>query len=72
MIGITHLSADGVQLKTASEAARHLDRSMVTLAAWRGNKSHPLPFLKQGNHVFYRVPDLDAFVAARVQTGEAT
>jgi hypothetical protein len=38
---------------------------MVTLAAWRGNKSHPLPFLKQGKHVFYRVPDLDAFLASR-------
>jgi hypothetical protein len=69
MISIQHLSADGVQLKTASEAARHIGRSMGTLAAWRGNNSHPLPFLKQGKYVFYRVSDLDAFVAARVQTG---
>jgi Helix-turn-helix domain len=53
-----------------AEAARRLGiKSTNTLAVWRSTKRYPLPFVKIGSKVLYRVDDIEKFIESRVQTG---
>lgn len=49
----------------ATEAAKILGVSVDTLAVWRCTKRYPLPYIKMGRKVFYRVADLEKFIDSR-------
>lgn len=53
-------------LLTRTEAAAFLGVSKGTLEVWACTKRYPLPYVKVGRLVKYRLPDLHAFVASRV------
>jgi excisionase family DNA binding protein len=57
-------------LLTRDEAAAYLGVSPATLATWASTKRYPLPFVKIGRAVKYRVAALDKFIEART-TGAA-
>jgi excisionase family DNA binding protein len=54
---------------SADEAAEYLGLKYQTLAAWRSNKRHQIPFIKIGSLVFYRRSDLDAWLESRRVVG---
>lgn len=60
-------SAPSVPLLTEQQAAEFLNIRPGTLACWRVNKRYPLPYVKIGRSVRYRLSDLEAFAAAREQ-----
>ncbi|WP_229251221.1 helix-turn-helix domain-containing protein [Emticicia sp. BO119] len=45
-------------------AAQYLCFSACTLAAWRSGKRHRLLYQKKGKIIYYRLSDLNAFIAA--------
>ncbi|WP_423391960.1 helix-turn-helix domain-containing protein [Burkholderia sp. LMG 21824] len=45
-------------------AAAYLGVQPQTLAAWACTQRYPLPFVKIGRRVMYRLADLEAFVLA--------
>ncbi len=47
------------------EAAKILGVSVDTLAVWRCTKRYPLPYIKMGRKVFYRIADLEKFIESR-------
>lgn len=49
-------------LMTRQEAANYLGVKANTLAVWATTKRHPLPYLKIGRLVKYRLSDLQAFL----------
>ena len=49
----------------SKEAAQVLGVSVDTLAVWRCTKRYPLPYIKMGRKVFYRVSDLENFIESR-------
>ena len=49
----------------AKEAAEYLGIQEQTLAVWRCNQRYPLPFIRVGRRIKYRISDLDAFLANR-------
>lgn len=53
------------ELKDEKEAAKFLDVSPGTLQVWRSTRRYPLPFVKIGRKVRYRLSDLQAFVQSR-------
>jgi hypothetical protein len=61
------------ELLPPPEASSYLGGIRVgTLAAWRTDRKH-LRFIKVGARVFYRLQDLDGFLASRtVDAGSAT
>lgn len=62
----------GRELRTRQEAAAYLGVKAQTLAAWACTQRYPLPFVKIGRRVMYRIADLDAFVLANLHTVAAT
>ncbi|MGJ1348244.1 helix-turn-helix domain-containing protein [Sphingobacterium siyangense] len=48
----------GNKLLTTKEAARFLNYTEGTLAVWRCNGTHDLPFIKIGHRIRYRTKDL--------------
>ena len=52
-------------LKDEKEAAKFLDVSPGTLQVWRSTRRYPLPFVKIGRKVRYRLSDLQAFLQLR-------
>lgn len=57
-------------LMSREEAAEYLGVSPKTLATWATTKRYPLPLVKVGRSVRYRVADLEAFIQSRtVNTG---
>lgn len=52
-------------LLTRDDAARYLSVQPGTLRVWACERRYPLPFVKVGRAVRYRIEDLDAFIAAR-------
>ncbi|WP_035374579.1 helix-turn-helix domain-containing protein [Pseudoduganella violaceinigra] len=46
-------------------AALYLEVSEQTLAIWRCTKRYPLPYIKVGRLVRYRLSDLEAFLVLR-------
>ena len=56
----------GDRLVATAEAAQILGAEHGTLVVWRSQKRYPLPYVKIGRKVRYRVSDLLAFIEARV------
>ncbi len=57
-------------LLNRADAAAYLGVSKGTLEVWACTKRYPLPYVKVGRLVKYRLSDLQAFVASRMVTGE--
>lgn len=57
-------------LLTRADAAAYLGVSKGTLEVWACTKRYPLPYVKVGRLVKYRLSDLQAFVASRTIGGE--
>lgn len=55
-------------LLTRTEAAAFLGISKGTLEVWACTKRYPLPYVKVGRLVKYRLTDLQAFIEARTIT----
>lgn len=53
------------RLLTRKEAAEVLGASEGTLAVWTCNKRYPIPIVKVGRLVKYRLSDLITFIDAR-------
>ena len=51
------------------KAAALLGTSVNTLANWRATKRYPLPYVKVGRLVRYRMSDLEAFIASNTNCG---
>jgi excisionase family DNA binding protein len=58
------------KLNTPEQVAEYLGVSIETLNVWRCTKRYNLPYVKAGRIVRYRMQDVEAFVASRMQ-GEA-
>jgi len=54
------------QLFTRRQAADYLGIKENTLAVWATTKRHPLPYIKVGRLVKYRLSDLQAFLEQNV------
>ena len=52
-------------------AAEILGVSPGTLSVWRCVRRYPLPFVKVGKSVRYRMADLEHFIESRTVGGEA-
>jgi excisionase family DNA binding protein len=52
-------------LLSREEAAEYLGVSPKTLATWACTKRYPLPVVKLGRAVKYRVADLEKFIESR-------
>lgn len=50
---------------TSKEAADYLGVKAATLSIWRCTKRYPLPYIKVGRLVRYKISDLDLFLATR-------
>jgi len=55
------------QLLSRRQAAQYLGVKEQTLAIWKCTGRYHLPCVKVGRLVKYRLADLDAFIAARIQ-----
>lgn len=53
-------------LMSREEAAQYLGVSPKTLATWHCTGRYPLPVVKMGRSVKYRVADLEKFIESRV------
>ena len=60
----------GPVLLVTEEAARVLNVAPGTLAVWRCTKRYPLPFVRVGRAIRYRLEDLEAFIMARRAAGD--
>ena len=59
-------------LLTQKQAAKFLRlKNPGTLAVWRSTKRYPLRYVKIGVLVFYKLSDLEAFIADRTVAVEA-
>ena len=54
-------------LLTPQDVADRLGVSTTTLSTWRCTKRYPLPYVKVGRLVRYRLSDLDAFELVQLQ-----
>lgn len=54
-------------LLTTAEAAQLLGSTVGTLEVWRCTKRYPLPYVKIGTKVRYRMQDVAQFIESRVQ-----
>ncbi len=50
------------ELLTRKQAARYINFSPATLAAWASTERHKISFIKIGKSVRYRLSDLDKFL----------
>ena len=60
-------AANNKTLLTPQDVADRLGVSTTTLATWRCTKRYPLPYVKVGRLVRYRVADVEDFQIARLQ-----
>lgn len=60
-----------ISLLSVEQAAQFLGVSKQTLAVWRCEKRYPLPYVKVGARVRYRIADLETFVASRTVSAAA-
>ena len=61
--------SDDRRMLTQKEAAQIIGVSVHTLEMWRWQKTYPLPYLKIGTLVRYRMRDIDAFLETRRMPG---
>lgn len=55
------------KLLKPKEVAEILGISVETLNVWRCTKRYPLPYVKSGRLIRYRIPDVEAFIESRTQ-----
>lgn len=56
------------QLLTPSETKAMLGlKSEGTLQVWRSTRRYPLPWVKVGRHVRYRLSDVEKFIESRTE-----
>ena len=60
-------SDDPNRLVDEREAASRLGVKPATLSVWRCTRRYPLPYVKMGALVRYRVSDLDGFIQSRTK-----
>lgn len=65
------MTVENDKLLTRPEAAKYLGIKPQTLSVWACTKRYPLPFVKVGRSVRYRVSDLEKFIQARTVCAEA-
>lgn len=53
------------QLLTGKEVSELIKVSVETLNKWRSDKSVPLPYIKIGRLVRYRLADIEAYVESQ-------
>lgn len=58
-------------LVTRAAAAARLGIKENTLAVWASTKRYPLPYVKIGRRVMYRISDLNSFVLENLHANEA-
>jgi excisionase family DNA binding protein len=51
---------------TNKQAAEYLGITAGTLHVWRCERRYPIPFLRIGSKIRYRLEDLDAFLLSRL------
>ncbi len=54
------------ELLSRKEAAAYLGLAKTTLEVWASTKRYPLPYIKVGKLVKYRLTDLQAFLDSNV------
>lgn len=57
------------ELLSPRKVAEILGVTEATLSVWRCTKRYPLPFVKSGRRVMYRLEDVEAFIAQRLHGG---
>lgn len=62
-----HLTNDSDILLNREQAAEFLACKPSTLALWKTTKRYPLPYVKIGKNVRYRLSDLKAFIKQNVK-----
>jgi len=55
-----------IALISPTEAAQLLGIQPETLATWRSTQRYPLPYVKLGRSVRYRLEDLERFISERL------
>jgi len=65
------MKADTDRLLKPEEAAEILGVKVETLNVWRATDRYPLPYVKVGRLVRYRLSDIHNFINSRLQ-GEPT
>ncbi len=58
-----------LKLLKPTEVAEILGVSVETLNVWRTTKRYPLPYVKSGRLIRYRMSDVEAFIESRLQMG---
>ena len=61
------MAVTGNTLLTPQDVATRLGVSTTTLSTWRSTKRYPLAYVKVGRLVRYRLSDVEAFEASRLQ-----
>lgn len=56
-----------VNLLTPKEVSEILGVSIETLNVWRATNRYPLPYIKAGRLVRYRITDVNQFIESRLQ-----
>jgi len=56
-----------IKLLTPKEVSEMLGISIETLNVWRATNRYPLPYVKAGRLVRYRLEDVIAFIESRLQ-----
>jgi excisionase family DNA binding protein len=63
---------NNLKLLTPSEVAKILGLSVETLNVWRATKRYPLPYVKSGRLVRYRISDVENFINSRLRNFSST
>ena len=58
-------AVEAPKLLTTDQAATHMNIKPQTLIIWRSTKRYPLPFIRVGRSIRYRVEDLDRWLESR-------
>ncbi|AZD10310.1 hypothetical protein C4K26_4931 [Pseudomonas chlororaphis] len=69
---ILPLSPSATDLLTPDQVAAALGLSHRTLAAWRSSRRNPLPYVKVGSRVRYRLKDVSAWLESRTHSTAAS
>jgi hypothetical protein len=56
-----------LNLIAPSDTAKMLGVNLGTLSVWRCTKRYPLPYVKIGKKVFYRLEDIEKFIESRLR-----
>ncbi|WP_081022067.1 helix-turn-helix domain-containing protein [Pseudomonas coronafaciens] len=68
---IVPLSPSDTDLLTPDQVAATLGLSHRTLAAWRSSRRSPLPYVKVGSRVRYRLKDVSNWLESRTHSAPA-